>query len=90
MEAQHHGLFHALLHSGDEGIPQQGKDTVREMWICLRGLKIPGVTYKMFIFGVQVDKLETSESLRKEEEQATETQPIVYGKTQIIDVYLLM
>lgn len=28
----------------------------------------------------QVDKLETSESLRKEEEQATETQPIVYGK----------
>uniref|UniRef100_A0A8C1WEY1 Clathrin, heavy chain a (Hc) n=1 Tax=Cyprinus carpio TaxID=7962 RepID=A0A8C1WEY1_CYPCA len=29
----------------------------------------------------KVDKLETSESLRKEEEQATETQPIVYGKT---------
>lgn len=29
---------------------------------------------------MQVDKLETSESLRKEEEQATETQPIVYGK----------
>uniref|UniRef100_A0A672KGV9 Clathrin heavy chain n=1 Tax=Sinocyclocheilus grahami TaxID=75366 RepID=A0A672KGV9_SINGR len=28
----------------------------------------------------KVDKLDTSESLRKEEEQATETQPIVYGK----------
>lgn len=28
---------------------------------------------------LQVDKLESSESLRKEEEQATETQPIVYG-----------
>ncbi len=32
------------------------------------------------LFALQVDKLETSESLRKEEEQATETQPIVYGK----------
>lgn len=31
------------------------------------------------IFVLQVDKLESSESLRKEEEQATETQPIVYG-----------
>lgn len=30
-------------------------------------------------FVLQVDKLESSESLRKEEEQATETQPIVYG-----------
>lgn len=28
----------------------------------------------------QVDKLEASESLRKQEEQATESQPIVYGK----------
>jgi len=27
----------------------------------------------------KVDKLDASESLRKEEEQATETQPIVYG-----------
>lgn len=26
-----------------------------------------------------MDKLDASESLRKEEEQATETQPIVYG-----------
>lgn len=31
------------------------------------------------ILASQVDKLESSESLRKEEEQATETQPIVYG-----------
>lgn len=30
MEAQHHGLCHALLHPGDEGIPQQGKD-----WLLL-------------------------------------------------------
>lgn len=30
-------------------------------------------------FQFQVDKLDASESLRKEEEQATETQPIVYG-----------
>lgn len=27
-----------------------------------------------------MDKLEASESLRKQEEQATESQPIVYGK----------
>lgn len=32
-----------------------------------------------FWFQFQVDKLDASESLRKEEEQATETQPIVYG-----------
>lgn len=32
----------------------------------------------------KVDKLETSESLRKEEEQATETQPIVYGTPQLM------
>lgn len=31
-----------------------------------------------------MDKLETSESLRKEEEQATETQPIVYGTPQLM------
>jgi len=30
-----------------------------------------------------VDKLDASESLRKEEEQATETQPIVYGKALV-------
>lgn len=41
MEAQHHGLFHALLPSGDEGIPQQGKDVVKWTWICLYGLKHP-------------------------------------------------
>ena len=29
----------------------------------------------------QVDKLDASESLRKQEEQDTEAQPIVYGKT---------
>lgn len=29
---------------------------------------------------LQVDQLEASESLRKQEEQATESQPIVYGK----------
>lgn len=33
----------------------------------------------IYFSAMQVDKLETSESLRKEEEQATETQPIVYG-----------
>ncbi|XP_016119925.1 clathrin heavy chain 1-like [Sinocyclocheilus grahami] len=32
----------------------------------------------------KVDKLDTSESLRKEEEQATETQPIVYGTPQLM------
>lgn len=32
---------------------------------------------------IQVDKLDASESLRKEEEQATEAQPIVYGRTFI-------
>uniref|UniRef100_A0AAQ4R148 Clathrin, heavy chain a (Hc) n=1 Tax=Gasterosteus aculeatus aculeatus TaxID=481459 RepID=A0AAQ4R148_GASAC len=32
----------------------------------------------------KVDKLETSESVRKEEEQATETQPIVYGTPQLM------
>lgn len=31
----------------------------------------------------QVDKLDASESLRKEEEQATETQPIVYGNALV-------
>lgn len=30
-----------------------------------------------------MDKLDASESLRKEEEQATETQPIVYGKALV-------
>lgn len=35
-------------------------------------------------FVLQVDKLESSESLRKEEEQATETQPIVYGNNLLI------
>lgn len=34
----------------------------------------------MLLVFLQVDKLDASESLRKEEEQATETQPIVYGK----------
>lgn len=24
LEAQHHGLFNAILHSGHEGVPQQG------------------------------------------------------------------
>uniref|UniRef100_A0A8C6TQ00 Clathrin, heavy chain a (Hc) n=1 Tax=Neogobius melanostomus TaxID=47308 RepID=A0A8C6TQ00_9GOBI len=32
----------------------------------------------------KVDNLETSESVRKEEEQATETQPIVYGTPQLM------
>ncbi|KAG9348508.1 hypothetical protein JZ751_002244 [Albula glossodonta] len=32
----------------------------------------------------KVDKLDASESLRKEEEQATETQPIVYGTPQLM------
>uniref|UniRef100_A0A8C6ZLU3 Clathrin heavy chain n=1 Tax=Nothoprocta perdicaria TaxID=30464 RepID=A0A8C6ZLU3_NOTPE len=32
----------------------------------------------------KVDKLDASESLRKEEEQATETQPIVYGQPQLM------
>lgn len=47
------------------------------------GLFFPSVLQLGFncshFFALQVDKLETSESLRKEEEQATETQPIVYG-----------
>lgn len=30
-----------------------------------------------------MDKLDASESLRKEEEQATETQPIVYGNALV-------
>lgn len=34
----------------------------------------------LVVFPPQVDKLEASESLRKQEEQATESQPIVYGK----------
>lgn len=38
----------------------------------------------IYFSAIQVDKLETSESLRKEEEQATETQPIVYGNRIII------
>lgn len=33
-----------------------------------------------------MDKLDASESLRKQEEQATEAQPIVYGKTQLTAV----
>lgn len=40
----------------------------------------------LFPCSSQVDKLETSESLRKEEEQATETQPIVYGKSLLVTV----
>ncbi|TNN69750.1 Clathrin heavy chain 1 [Liparis tanakae] len=32
----------------------------------------------------KVDKLEASESLRKQEEQATESQPIVYGTSQLM------
>ncbi|XP_043910827.1 clathrin heavy chain 1 [Protopterus annectens] len=32
----------------------------------------------------KVDKLDASETLRKEEEQATETQPIVYGQPQLM------
>lgn len=35
-------------------------------------------------FALQVDKLESSESIRKEEEQATETQPIVYGESPLM------
>ncbi|KAI4815989.1 hypothetical protein KUCAC02_006110 [Chaenocephalus aceratus] len=31
-----------------------------------------------------VDKLEASESLRKQEEQNTESQPIVYGSPQLM------
>lgn len=36
------------------------------------------------VSALQVDKLETSESVRKEEEQATETQPIVYGNCLLL------
>ncbi|RXM97734.1 Clathrin heavy chain 1 [Acipenser ruthenus] len=36
------------------------------------------------LFWSRVDKLDASESLRKEEEQATETQPIVYGQPQLM------
>lgn len=36
----------------------------------------------------QVDKLEASESLRKQEEQATESQPIVYGKHLLLSLHL--
>ncbi|XP_034024667.1 clathrin heavy chain 1-like [Thalassophryne amazonica] len=36
------------------------------------------------VFFPQVDKLEASESLRKQEEQATESQPIVYGTAQLM------
>lgn len=39
-------------------------------------------------FPPQVDKLEASESLRKQEEQATESQPIVYGKRIVLLVTL--
>lgn len=38
----------------------------------------------MYVLALQVDKLETSESVRKEEEQATETQPIVYGNSPLM------
>lgn len=41
-------------------------------------------TFFCFFFLLQVDKLESSESIRKEEEQATETQPIVYGNNLLI------
>lgn len=41
-----------------------------------------------FSLFIQVDKLDASESLRKEEEQLTEAQPIVYGKTLVL--YLIL
>ncbi len=37
---------------------------------------------------IQVDKLDASESLRKEEEQLTEAQPIVYGRTLALPPHL--
>ncbi len=37
---------------------------------------------------IQVDKLDASESLRKEEEQLTEAQPIVYGRTLALPLHL--
>lgn len=37
---------------------------------------------------IQVDKLDASESLRKEEEQLTEAQPIVYGRTPTLPLHL--
>ncbi len=37
---------------------------------------------------IQVDKLDASESLRKEEEQLTEAQPIVYGRTPTLPFHL--
>lgn len=48
---------------------------VLKSWFCKKK-KVPKA---FLIFVLQVDKLESSESVRKEEEQATETQPIVYG-----------
>ena len=30
LEAQHHGLFYAILHSGHEGVPQQGGSALRQ------------------------------------------------------------
>ncbi len=40
------------------------------------------LTLSLLLCFPQVDKLEASESLRKQEEQATESQPIVYGKNK--------
>lgn len=41
------------------------------------------LSYLSSVCLIQVDKLDASESLRKEEEQATEAQPIVYGMTSL-------
>lgn len=47
-------------------------------WLCLPLRVSSSAHFLPRLF--QVDKLDASESLRKEEEQATETQPIVYGR----------
>lgn len=43
-----------------------------------------------FSLFIQVDKLDASESLRKEEEQLTEAQPIVYGKTLVLPLHPIL
>lgn len=55
------------------------------IWLALQPLS-EHKSNNLFSSKSQVDKLETSESLRKEEEQATETQPIVYGESLPVTV----
>lgn len=51
---------------------------------------IGNLTIFIVILFFKVDKLDASESLRKEEEQATETQPIVYGNSHVFFLFYFL